>query len=56
MSTPLRPSRIASKLDRLKMVVAYARVMKNLREAAKHEDTSVTENTERPQKRKGKKR
>jgi hypothetical protein len=38
------------------MVVAYTRVMKSLREAAKPEDTSVTEKTERPQKREGKKR
>jgi len=56
MTTPLQPFRIPSKLDHLKMVVAYARVMKSLREAAKPADTSVTEKTERPQKRKAKKR
>lgn len=47
----LRPFRIASKLATLKMVVAYARVMKSLREAAKPEDAS-----ERPKKRKAAKK
>ena len=49
--TTLQPFRIPSKLTRLKMVVAYARVMESLRQAAKAEDAS-----ERPKKRKVKKR
>ena len=52
----MKPFRIPSKLDTLKMAVRYARAMKTLRDAAKPEDTPVTEKSERPQKPKGKNR